>query len=278
MENKQISIFDAMKYNERFNTVGTPLSEKQKIEAREVHNKTDEMLKTLESGMIDNIEQMTEDMLKLVFTEDFNKRWYKYNYILRNIPRNKNNDQGLCAVRSAVTIDFNSNKALYTKDELKHITTDAIERLIRNNEHMLMKELVRQFKRIIVNGLEQQYSEYRALMNHLTDYDILAYFMSKKEDEIKTGISLEYKQTWAWLTFGPERIMTMKYKTGRTKTFEVHMINNISFVFNNTFIVKTLDDLNYVYMTTGGRDDRHVFEEFNEVADRNRSSELSESK
>ena len=277
-EIKQISIFDANKYNERFNTVGALLSEKQKIEARKAHNKTDEILKTLESGMIDNIQQMTEDMLKLVFAEDFNKRWYNYNYILRNIPKSKNNDQGLCAVRSAVTITFESNKTLYSKDELKYITTDAIERLIRNNEHMLMKELVRQFKRIIINSLDQCYPEYRALMNNLSDYELLAYFMSRKPDELKTGISLEYKQLWAWLTFGPERIMTMKYKTGRSQTYEVNMINNISFVFDDNFIVKTLDDLNYVYMTTGGRDERRSYEEFYDVADRNRSTELSESK
>lgn len=274
---KQISIFDANKYNERFNTVGALMSEPQKIKAREEHNKADEMLKTLESGMINNIQQMTEDMLKLVFAEDFNKRWYKYNYILRNIPKSKNNDQGLCAVRSAVTITFDSNKTLYSKDELKYLTTDAIERLIRNNEHMLMRELVRQFKRIVINSLDQCYPDYRALMNHLSDYELLAYFMSKKPDELRTGISLEYKQPWAWLTFGPEKIMTMKYKTGRSQTHEVHMINNTSFVFDSNFIVKTLDDLNYVYMTTGGRDDRHNFEEFYDVADRNRSSELSES-
>jgi hypothetical protein len=235
------------------------------------------MLEALESGMINNIQQMTEDMLKLVFAEDFNKRWYKYNYILRNIPKSKNNDQGLCAVRSAVTITFDSNKVLYSKDELKYLTTDAIERLIRNNEHMLMRELVRQFKRIVINSLDQCYPEYRALMNHLSDYELLAYFMSKKPDELKTGITLEYKQPWAWLTFGPEKIMTMKYKTGRSQTYEVHMINNISFVFDSNFIVKTLDDLNYVYMTTGGRNERHNFEEFYDVADRNRSSELSES-
>lgn len=265
-EVKQISIFDANKYNERFNTIGKPAPK----------NKVDNMLEALESGMINNIQQMTEDMLKLVFAEDFNKRWYKYNYILRNIPKSKNNDQGLCAVRSAVTITFDSNKVLYSKNELKYLTTDAIERLIRNNEHMLMRELVRQFKRIVINSLDQCYPDYRALMNHLSDYELLAYFMSKKPDELRTGITLEYKQPWAWLTFGPEKIMTMKYKTGRSQTHEVHMINNTSFVFDSNFIVKTLDDLNYVYMTTGGRDDRHNFEEFYDVADRNRSSELSE--
>jgi hypothetical protein len=52
----------------------------------------------------------------------------------------------------------------------------------------------------------------------------------------------------------------------------------MSFVFDSNFIVETLDDLNYVYMTTGGRDNVRAIDEFYEVCDRERSTDLDNSK
>ena len=270
-EVKQISIFDANKYNERFNTVGKPApsSRDRDFRGSTTKSKSDEMLEALTSGEITDARQMTEDLLKLVFTEDFNTRWSDYNYILRNINKTKTKDSGLSAQRAAVNISIFEDLK-YTKDDLKLLLTDAIERLISNAEYIMMKALVRQFKHIVMLDPNDTYADFRPAIRNTSDERLLAYFMSLDKEVLKEGISLELKKPWEWLTFGPEKIMTQKARIDDEIMYEVHMINNASFVFDSGFMAKVLDDLNYVYTVMKGGEHGEV-RDFKTICDTWRS-------
>jgi hypothetical protein len=274
MENKQISIFDAMKYNERFNTVGKPApsSRDKDFRGSSSKSKVDSLLEELTSGTISNVQQMTEDLLKLVFVEDFNARWGQYNYILRNINKTKTNDSGLNVFRSAVNISIFENTE-YTKDSLRDLVTDAIERLISNTEYKLMKELVHQFRFIVMLDPTNTYADYRPAMRHTSDERLLAYFMSLDETTLKENMSLELKKSWEWLTFGPEKIMTLKARIEDELLYEVHMINNISFVFDTRFVAKVLDDIKYVYEVSKGGNEHEEVRDFRLICNSKRTSE-----
>lgn len=242
-EVKQMSMFDANKYNERFNTVGKPAPssrEGAQVFEQPKKSKADNLLESLTSGNITNVQQMTEDLLKLVFVEDFNARWGEYNYILRNINKTKTKDSGLHYQRAAVNISIFEDKE-YTKDDLRDLVTEAIERLISNTECEMMKELVRQFRHIVMLDPQETYVEYRPAVRNISDDILLSYFMSLDEKTLKDNISLELKGNWEWLTFGPDKIMTQKAQIADEIMYEAHMINNASFVFDSKFITKTLD-------------------------------------
>ena len=140
----------------------------------------------------------------------------------------------------------------YTKDDLRDLVTEAIERLISNTEYTMMKELVRQFRHIVMLDPTDTYTDYRPAMRNTSDERLLAYFMSLDKEILKESISLELKKAWEWLTFGPEKIMTQKARIDDEILYEVHMINNASFVFDSKFIVKALDDLQYLYNVMKG--------------------------
>jgi hypothetical protein len=140
----------------------------------------------------------------------------------------------------------------YTKDDLKLLLTDAIERLISNAEYIMMKALVRQFRHIVMMDPNDTYADFRPALRNTSDERLLAYFMSLDKAVLKESISLELKKSWEWLTFGPEKIMTQKAQFDDEILYEVHMINNASYVFDSRFIVKALDDLNYVYTVMKG--------------------------
>lgn len=254
-EVKQISIFDANKYNERFNTVGKPAPSSRDKDFRgsagPQKSKADNLIESLSAGNITNVQEMTEDLLKLVFVEDFNARWGEYNYILRNINKTKTKDSGLSAQRAAVNISIFESMT-YTKDDLKLLLTDTIERLISNAEYIMMKALVKQFKNIVMMDPNDTYADFRPAIRNTNDERLLAYFMSLDKEVLKESISLELKKPWEWLTFGPEKIMTQKARIDDEILYEVHMINNASFVFDSRFIVKALDDLQYVYNVMKG--------------------------
>ena len=275
IENKQISMFDANKYNERFNTVGKPAPSSRDVGFRGVSpskSKADSLLEALTSGKISNVQQMTEDLLKLVFVEDFNARWGQYNYILRNINKTKIKDSGLRAQRSAVNISIFEDIE-YTKDDLRDLVTDAIERLISNTEYHMMKELVRQFRHIVMLDTTETYVDYRPAMHNTSDEQLLAYFMSLDEKTLKENISLELKGAWEWLTFGPDKIMTQKAQLGDEILYEVNMINNASFVFNTKFIAKVLDDIKYVYEDSKGGNEHGEVRDFRLICNSKRTSE-----
>lgn len=274
-ENKQISIFDANKYNERFNTVGKPAPSSRDKDFRgstPSKSKADSLLEDLQSGTISNVQQMTEDLLKLVFVEDFNARYGQYNYILRNINKTKTKDNGLRAQRSAVNISIFEDME-YTKDDLRDLVTEAIERLISNTEYNLMKDLVRQFRHIVMLDPTDTYADYRPAMRHTSDERLLAYFMSLDATTLKENISLELKKSWEWLTFGPDKIMTQKARIEDEIMYEVHMINNASFVFDRNFIAKVLDDINYVYEVSKGGNEHGEVRDFRLICDSKRNSE-----
>ena len=274
-ENKQISMFDANKSNERFNTVGNPAPSSRDADFRgssPSKSKADSLLEDLKSGTISNVRQMTEDLLKLVFVEDFNTRWGQYNYILRNINKTKTKDNGLSAQRSAVNISIFEDME-YTKDDLRDLVTDAIERLIRNTEYTMMKALVRQFRHIVMLDPTDTYADYRPAMRNTSDERLLAYFMSLDATTLKENISLELKKAWEWLTFGPEKIMTQKAQFDDEILYEVHMINNASFVFDTKFVAKVLDDINYVYEVNKGGNEHGEVRDFRLICDRKRTSE-----
>lgn len=240
METKQISMFDANKYNERFNTVGKPAPSSRDVGFRgslPSKSKADSLLEALTSGKISNVQQMTEDLLKLVFVEDFNARWGQYNYILRNINKTKTKDSGLRAQRSAVNISIFEDME-YTKDDLRDLVTDAIERLIGNTEYNMMKELVRQFRHIVMLDPAEAYADYRPAMHNTSDEQLLAYFMSLDEKTLKENISLELKGAWEWLTFSPDKIMTQKAQFDDEILYEVHMINNASLYLTLNLLLK----------------------------------------
>ena len=211
-------------------------------------------------------------MLKLVFVEDFNARWGQYNYILRNINKTKIKDSGLRAQRSAVNIGIFEDME-YTKDDLRDLVTDAIERLISNTEYNMMKELVRQFRSIVMLDLTDTYVDYRPAMYNTSDEQLLAYFMSLDEKTLKENISLELKGAWEWLTFGPDKIMTQKAQLGDEILYEVNMINNASFVFDNKFIAKMLDDIKYVYEDSKGGNEHGEVRDFRLICNSKRTSE-----
>ena len=275
IENKQISMFDANKYNERFNTVGKPAPSSRDVGFRgslPSKSKADSLLEALTSGKISNVQQMTEDLLKLVFVEDFNARWGQYNYILRNINKTKIKDSGLRAQRSAVNISIFEDME-YTKDDLRDLVTDAIERLISNTEYHMMKELVRQFRHIVMLDPTEAYADYRPAMHNTSDEKLLAYFMSLDATTLKENISLELKGAWEWLTFGPDKIMTQKAQLGDEILYEVNMINNASFVFNTKFIAKVLDDIKYVYEDSKGGSEHGEVRDFRLICNSKRTSE-----
>ena len=275
IENKQISMFDANKYNERFNTVGKPAPSSRDVGFRgslPSKSKADSLLEALTSGKISNVQQMTEDLLKLVFVEDFNARWGQYNYILRNINKTKIKDSGLRAQRSAVNISIFEDME-YTKDDLRDLVTDAIERLISNTEYHMMKELVRQFRHIVMLDPAEAYADYRPAMHNTSDEKLLSYFMSLDETTLKENISLELKGAWEWLTFGPDKIMTQKAQLGDEILYEVYMINNASFVFNTKFIAKVLDDIKYVYEYSKGGNEHDEVRDFRLICNSKRTSE-----
>ena len=275
IENKQISMFDANKYNERFNTVGKPAPSSRDVGFRgslPSKSKADSLLEALTSGKISNVQQMTEDLLKLVFVEDFNARWGQYNYILRNINKTKIKDSGLRAQRSAVNISIFEDME-YTKDDLRDLVTDAIERLISNTEYTMMKELVRQFRHIVMLDPTEAYADYRPAMHNTSDEKLLAYFMSLDATTLKENISLELKGAWEWLTFGPDKIMTQKAQLGDEILYEVNMINNASFVFNTKFIAKVLDDIKYVYEDSKGGSEHGEVRDFRLICNSKRTSE-----
>ena len=275
IENKQISMFDANKYNERFNTIGKPAPSSRDVGFSGLSlskSKADSLLEALTSGKISNVQQMTEDLLKLVFVEDFNTRWGQYNYILRNINKTKIKDSGLRAQRSAVNISIFEDME-YTKDDLRDLVTDAIERLISNTEYNMMKELVRQFRHIVMLDLTDTYSDYRPAMRNTSDEQLLAYFMSLDEKTLKENISLELKGAWEWLTFGPDKIMTQKARLGDEILYEVNMINNASFVFDTKFIAKVLDDIKYVYDDSKGGSAHGEVRDFRLICNSKRTSE-----
>lgn len=275
IENKQMSMFDANKYNERFNTVGKPApSSREGAQAFEQpkKSKADSLLESLTSGNISNVRQMTEDLLKLVFVEDFNARWGQYNYILRNINKTKIKDSGLRAQRSAVNISIFEDME-YTKDDLRDLVTDAIERLISNTEYTMMKELVRQFRHIVMLDPAEAYVDYRPAMHNTSDEKLLAYFMSLDEKTLKENMSLELKGAWEWLTFGPDKIMTQKARIDDETIYEVNMINNASFVFNTKFIAKVLDDIKYVYEDSKGGNEHGEVRDFRLICNSKRTSE-----
>ena len=275
IENKQISMFDANKYNERFNTVGKPAPSSRDVGFRgssPSKSKADSLLEALTSGKISNVQQMTEDLLKLVFVEDFNARWGQYNYILRNINKTKIKDSGLRAQRSAVNISRFEDME-YTKDDLRDLVTDAIERLISNTEYHMMKELVRQFRHIVMLDPAEAYADYRPAMHNTSDEQLLAYFMSLDEKTLKENISLELKGAWEWLTFGSDKIMTQKAQLGDEILYEVNMINNASFVFDSKFIAKVLDDIKYVYEDSKGGNEHGEVRDFRLICNSKRTSE-----
>ena len=272
-EVKQITMFDAMKYNERFNTVGKPAPSSRDRDFRGlVKSKVDSLLEDLATGTISNVQQMTEDLLKLVFVEDFNARWGDYNYILRNINKTKTKDSGLSAQRSAVNISIFENMD-YTKDDLKILLTDAIERLISKTEYNLMKDLVRQFKHIVMMDPTDTYADYRPALRNTSDEKLLAYFMSLDATTLKENISLELMKSWEWLTFGPEKIMSQKAQLDDEIMYEVNMINNASYMFNTRFIVKVLDDIKYVYELNKGGNEHEEVREFGVICNSKRTSE-----
>lgn len=271
-EVKQMSMFDANKYNERFNTVGKPaLSSKEGAQAFEQpkKSKADNLLESLTSGNITNARQMTEDLLKLVFVEDFNARWGQYNYILRSINKTKIKDSGLRSQRAAVTIGIFEDMK-YTKDDLRDLVTDAIERLISNTEYEMMKELVRQFKHIVMLDPQDTYADYRPAVRNTSDDRLLSYFMSLDEKTLKDNISLELKGNWEWLTFGPDKIMTQKTQITDETMYEVHMINNASFVFDSKFVAKILDDIQYIYNIAKGVSEHGEVRDFRTICNSKR--------
>lgn len=235
-------------------------------------SKADSLLEELKSGTISNVRQMTEDLLKLVFVEDFNARWGQYNYILRNINKTKTKDSGLSAQRAAVNISIFEDME-YTKDDLRDLVTEAIERLISNAEYTMLKALVRQFKHIVMLDPTDTYADYRPAMRHTSDERLLAYFMSLDATTLKENIALELKKSWEWLTFGPEKIMTQKARIEDEIMYEVHMINNASFVFSTRFIAKALDDINYIYEVSKGGTEHGEIGDFRVICDRKRTSE-----
>ena len=274
---KQISIFDANKYNERFSTIGSPMNESQKIEAREVHKKVDpadKLMETLSTGIIHDVRATVDDLLSLVYSEVFNKEWAKHNYILRNVNIVKSVDSGNSAIRSAAHIELNIDHE-YTKEMLKTVVVDFIDRLIQNNEYTACRELVRQFKAIIRLDMSNQYEDYQAALRNTSDQRLLQYFMSLSPEELKGGISVEVNGPWDWLKFGPYKILTEHFVNGENTTYQGHIINKVSFLFDNNFIAKTLDNVKYIYDTNkqGGIDEYVDYKEFNTICNRKRARE-----
>ena len=237
--------------------------------------KNEQLLATLGSGQTHDVITTIEDLLKLVFVEQFNNEWNKHNYILRNIIKTKTKDSGLQAVRSSATIKLDKNKDLYATEEVKDIVMEFYDKLIINSEQMLMQELVRQFKRIAFKTLHTR--DGIGALNGMSSERILKYFMSKKPEELKNHLSIEIDRNWDWLRFGPERIMTMKFNDEYTNTYEVHMINKASYCFTNDIIEKAVDDLLEIYRISsiGGDHGKINYGRFNDICDTKRTKEIA---
>ena len=113
MCDKQISIFDL------------PIVETNEIIIDKTinENKLDKLVDLLTNPtLITDVKPIIEDLLKLVFAEEFNKQWNKHNYILRNIDKRRITDKGLHPIRSALTLTLPKDKETYQKGEMMAFT------------------------------------------------------------------------------------------------------------------------------------------------------------
>ena len=242
MSNRQISIFDL------------PLEDYDKLIVDQTinENRMDKLADALNDPgtIIADVKLMIEDLLKLVFAEEFNKQWNKHNYILRNIDKQRITDKGLHPVRSAAAITLPRNKDKYTKEELREITIKAVNDLIVTTEVRLMRELVQEFRQIVMLDPDNTFKEYRPILREISDQDLLTYFIDKTPTELKNGLSIEVNNSWQWLTFCSDaRIMTKTYDIEDDEAYdiyEVYMTNSVAFAFDSKFVENILKSLSYL--------------------------------
>ena len=248
MCDKQISIFDL------------PIVETNEIIIDKTinENKLDKLVDLLTNPtLITDVKPIIEDLLKLVFAEEFNKQWNKHNYILRNIDKRRITDKGLHPIRSALTLTLPKDKETYQKGEMMALVTKVINNLIVTTEVGLMRQLCHQFRYIVTLDPSETFKAYRRMLTDITDQELLSAIMQNSETQLKNGLSIEVNSSWQWLTFGNDgQILTKTFETDSDDIYEAYIINNTTYAFDSKFIeniLKTLDDARQISNIPGAR-------------------------
>ena len=209
--------------------------------------KAERLMNEIESGLIVDPVASTEDMLKLVYMDVFNKQWNKRNYIIRSLEKHRSSDKGLHEVRAAANLELDKSMLDCTVADLKICIDKYIEDAMHHNEYVILHEMWREFKFVVLFDPQQTFMKYNRIVRDADEIMFIKLLNSYEPDELKKGVSINAR-SYEWLTFGLDKILTYRFDTETHNVFEAHAIGKISFSFDSEFIVKVCNDLNTALM------------------------------